>query len=296
MRAITLLDPLAPMCWRGLALWPDGIGTALAAAQGDDPDVVGRLEDIIVREEAANWAAMRPDRCDVVALSVDARRHHSWLQQRGQIGGSQQLTYLLNPLMPCASPLVAGRWVARLTDLLPALEATATKVDHRQVEPVDSHVGAFVAARLERRMDAGGTDSGAAYIAQLRMLADLQSRESARSVPDLAAWLVDRAGPVLATWRNRKRRAALEERLRTLTASGSLAPLLQALEDPVERNADAREAQQASETLVRIDAELAHIAVGGPARAATASRLGQEIAAGFGLAALATVLAVAALS
>ena len=33
MRAIAVLDPLAPLCWRGLALWPDGIGTALAAAQ-----------------------------------------------------------------------------------------------------------------------------------------------------------------------------------------------------------------------------------------------------------------------
>ena len=38
MRAIAVLDPLAPLCWRGVALWPDGIGTALAAAQGSDPD------------------------------------------------------------------------------------------------------------------------------------------------------------------------------------------------------------------------------------------------------------------
>ncbi len=37
MRAIALLDPLAPLCWRGMALWPDGIGTALAAAQGIRP-------------------------------------------------------------------------------------------------------------------------------------------------------------------------------------------------------------------------------------------------------------------
>ena len=35
------------------------------------------------------------------------------------------MTYLLNPMMPCASPLLEGRWVARLSDLLPALEETA---------------------------------------------------------------------------------------------------------------------------------------------------------------------------
>ena len=51
MRAIAVLDPLAPLCWRGLVLWPDGIGTALAAAQASKPDAVVPLEEIILREE-----------------------------------------------------------------------------------------------------------------------------------------------------------------------------------------------------------------------------------------------------
>jgi hypothetical protein len=46
---------------------------------------------------------------------------------------------------------------------------------------------------------------------------------------------------------------------------------------------------------VRIDHELAQIASGAQQRAAAAARVGQEIAAGFGLTALATALAVAAL-
>ena len=82
MRAIAVLDPLAPLCWRGMALWPDGIGTALAAAQGSDPDTVARLEEIIIREETSNWAALRADRCDFAVLRVEARQQHSWLQQR----------------------------------------------------------------------------------------------------------------------------------------------------------------------------------------------------------------------
>ena len=153
MRVIAVLDPLAPLCWRGVALWPDGIGTALAAAQGSDPDAVAWIEEIILREETGNWAALRADRCDVAVLRVEARQQHSWLQQRGQGAGVPRLTYLLNPMMPCASPLLDGRWVARLSDLLPALEETAGRVDHRQTEPVDAHVAAFISARLERRMD-----------------------------------------------------------------------------------------------------------------------------------------------
>jgi hypothetical protein len=288
------------MCWRGVALWPDGIGAALAVAQTNDPDVVARLEQIVIGEEAGNWGTLRADRCDFAVLRVEARQQHSWLQQRGQGGGVSRLAYLLNPLLPCSSPLMGGRWVARLSDLLPALEETAGNVDRRQGEPVDAHVAAFVSARLERRMDnelAAQTGSGAAgaCLAQLRVLAQLQSRLHPRPLPSLAAWLGARVAPVVATWRNRERRAALGERLRTLTQSGYLAPMLQALEDPAGRSVDAREAHAAVQQLARIDAELARIAGGAKGRAATAARLGQEIAAGLGLTVLATVLAVAAL-
>ena len=106
--------------------------------------------------------------------------------------------------------------------------------------------------------------------------------------------LAARAGPVLATLRNRARRAAMEERLRTVTAAGYLGPMVQVLEDPAGRTDDAREAQEAVLGLHGIDAELARIATGSAQRAALAARIGQEVAAGFGLAALAAVLAVAA--
>lgn len=212
-----------------------------------------------------------------------------------------RLTYLLNPLMPCGSPLFGGRWVARLADLLPALEATAGKIDHRQSEPVDTHVAAFISARLERRMDMelsaqiGGGTVEAACLAQLRVLAQLQSRLRLRPLPGLAAWLAARAGPVLAAWRNRERRATVEGQLRSLTQAGYLLPMLQALEDPAGRTADFREAQEAAQALWRIDAELREIADGSQNRVALSQRLGQEIAAGIGLTALATVLAMAAL-
>jgi eukaryotic-like serine/threonine-protein kinase len=301
MRVIAVLDPLAPLCWRGLALWPDAVGTAMAVGQVGDLDQVVRLEEIVTREEVGNWATLRPDRCDPAVLRVEARQQHSWLQTRSRRGGVARLVYLLNPLMPCASPLVEGSWVARLTDLLPALEATAGHIDRWQIEPVDMHVAAFISARLERRMDnelsdqVGEGASGHAFLAQLRMLAQLQSRLHARPLPALAAWLGARAGPVLATWRNRERRAGVEERLRALTEDGYLMPMLQTLEDPAGRSADAREARAASLALARIDAELTQIGGGAQGRAAAAVRLGQEIAAGIGLTALATVLAVTAL-
>jgi eukaryotic-like serine/threonine-protein kinase len=300
MRAIAVLDPLAPLCWRGVALWPDGIGTALAVAQSSDPDVVLRLEEVVTREEAGNWAVQRSDRCDVAVVRVEARQQHSWLQQRIP-GRVPRLAYLLNPLMPCASPLMGGQWVVRLPELLPTLEATAAHVDRQKTEPVDTEMAAFISARLERRMEqelaaqVGGDSLSVTCLAQLRVLSQLQSQFHSKPLPALAAWLGARVGPVLATWRNRERRAGLEERLQALTQAGYMAPMLQALDDPVGRAADAHEANEAVQHLARTDLELAQIASGGPSRTAAAARLGQEIAVGFGMTALAIALVVAAL-
>jgi eukaryotic-like serine/threonine-protein kinase len=298
-RAIAMIDPLAPLCWRGIALWPDAIGTAIAAV--DDPDVLIRLEELVTQEEVGNWATNRPDRCDYAVLRVDARQHHAWLQQRGLSGGMARLAYLLNPLMPCSSSLMGGRWVAQLPDLLPALESTAGRVDHKQTAPVDVQIAAFISARLERRMEndlAALSGSGlpdAVAVAQLRALAHLQSRFQIRPVPALAAWLAAQAAPVLATWRNRERRTAIAERIQALVDAGYLAPMLAALDDPAARTADVYESRLAADELNRIDTELAQIASGARIRAAAADRLGQEIAAGFGLAALAAVLVATAL-
>jgi hypothetical protein len=171
----------------------------------------------------------------------------------------------------------------------------------RQKGPVDPNIAVFISARLERRMDnelaalAGTGTPDAVCLAQLRALAQLQNRYRLPPLPTLAAWIAGQAGPLLATWRNRDRRAAVTERLKVLADTGYLAPMLAAVDDPAARGADAQEAQHAASQLSRIDMELAQIANGASARAAAASRLGQEIAAGFGLTALATVLAVAAL-
>jgi hypothetical protein len=261
-----------------------------------------RLQELIGLELAGNWAAVRPERCDFAVLRADARQQHAWLQLRGAGGGEARLCYLLNPLMPCTSKLMGRHWVTRLPELLQALEATSGEVDRKQVRPVDANIAAFIAARSERRLDnellalAGDGSDDAACLAQLRILAQLQARHRTQPLPGLAAWLAEQAGPALATWCNRDSRASITERLKALAQAGYLAPMLALLDDPAGRDADASRARQAAAEIARIDAELAQIAGGAGSRAMLASRFGQEIAAGIGLATLASVLAVVALS
>lgn len=297
MRAVATIDPLAPLCWRDVAMWPDGLGPLLAAAPGE-PALAANLEDLIGVEATAGWGALRPERCDFTMLRLDARQYRAWLASRGIAGGLPRLAYLLNPLLPCASPLVADRWVGRLADLPASIEAAIAA--NPKAVPLDAQMAAFIAARGDSRLEAdtntlSGTAQNPIGLPELRLFAQLQLRFHPRPLPALAAWIVAASAPMVALWHNRPRRQELADRLRPLAQAGMLPPILALLEDPPGRNADASGAKLAAAELNRIDAELRDIAAGTRGRSDTAARIGQEIAAGAGLAALATMIGLAVL-
>jgi len=297
MRVVATIDPLAPLCWRGVAMWPDGLGPLLAVASGE-PALASSLEDLIAVEAAASWGVLRPERCDFAVLRLEARQNRAWLGTRGPAGGLARVTYLLNPLLPCASPLVADRWVGRLADLPAALEAAIAA--NPKAAPLDAQLSAFIAARGDSRLETetntlAGTPQNPIGLPELRLLAQLQVRYHPRPLPSLAAWIAGAAAPMVALWNNRPRRQELADRMRALAPAGMLLPMLALLEDPAGRSADANGAKLAAAELNRIDAELRGIAAGARERSTVAARIGQEIAAGVGLAALATMLALAVL-
>ena len=343
MRTVAILDPLAPMCWNSLMLWPDAIGTALAALQ--DPAAAGNANQpganqlgakqpglnqtganqtgakqagvnqpgatltgaepansiarLVASEAHVTWAGLRPERGEARMLRQDARQLRALLQLPGPAGGVLRLTYQLNPLLPCTSPGLELRWVARLADLMPALEAAARR-DAKQVLLITPAVAAFIAARGDRGLENAvtrlGDNPGAVDpLAQLRLLAQLQSRYHPKPLPALGGWVTERAEALLAGWHSRPRRMLLQPKLRELATSGELATLLALLEDPQAHRNDELERQVAVRNLGWLDATLAGIATGAPARAEHARRLGQEVAAGLGLTALAMMLLIAAL-
>ena len=296
MAAVAVIDPLAPLCWRGLSVWPDGIGATLASALPGDPGTLGLLEEMVKCEAPASWAMFRAERNDILTARQAGRIQRTALQIRGIAGGITRLAYLLNPLLPCGSPLMMGRWVVRAADLLPALEAAAEQ--NFPAELIDGHVAAFIATRGDRRFDRdlaalGGKPAGRA-LAQIRLLSDLQAKFSPQPLLRLARRVADMAGPLLLEWHNRTKRAAMGEHLDKLAGAGMLAPMLALIEDPGGRSADSEGAAKAAEELARIDHELASIKHGDNARNLLAARIGQETAAGLGLVAAAMALILAA--
>ena len=132
-------------------------------------------------------------------------------------------------------------------------------------------------------------------VAMLRLLSELQTRFHPAPLPGLAAWLAARATPLIERWQNRDHRAQVSARLAELTAAGLLPPIASLLHDPSGQELDARELRVAQAELARLDEALTVITGDGPRRAVIAAHIGQEIAAGLGVGAVAVAMVLAAI-
>ncbi len=296
MRAVAQIDPLAPMMWRGTSFWPDALGPMMAAG----PECQAVVTEVVAAEAVVQWSVMRDERSDARWSRTDGQRQRAILQVRGPSGGAPRLLYTLNPVLPCESPLLAGRWVVSLADLPPVLDAAIGQLD-ADTNPLDNHLLAFMAVRGERRLDMevnalnGRLTDAERLTAELRLLAALQARFWPHPLPGITAWITSRGTPLVVQWHYRPKREEVAAELNRLATQGLLMPMLTLVADAATREADSQGAERARLELAGIDLELAAIADGAEARASYARRIGQEIVAGVGLTALAAMLVLAAI-
>jgi hypothetical protein len=285
-RAVATLDPLAPLIWRGVALFPDGLGAALAGAMlSSQTALTAALEEILAQDAATPWLAGRPPRPDFIRMAQEIRSWRDWLNTRGVSGGLARVLYGANPLLGCASPLLGGRAVARLADLLPALEEAAPEADRKR-PPIDVQIAAFIAARAEPSVigDAnrlGGFASTADRLTVLGLFGRLQLRLKPEKLPRLAGWLVESGLAELGAWRSLETRRRLGAKLNELVAAGQIAPMAALLQDTSARAHDDTGAEAAAQRLAEIEASLAALQGGQAKRADQARQTAQEIATGL---------------
>jgi hypothetical protein len=297
MRAVAVLDQLAPLCWRGLSFWPDGLGPALVDAEAP---ALAALNQAIATEAIGAWAALRPDRCDPAALRVEARQHRAIMVRRGWAGGISMLRYMLNPLTHCSSRMLGRHLAVRIADLLPALELEAARPEALAGGPVDAEMAAFIVARQDLRLErefailadpasAEATQPGAVALAQVQVLARLQERVQGPPVLALATFLAASLRPAFVIWQSSTRRRELEASLDARAATGRLEGLLELLDNPPLRGQDEREAADARDEVARIDAILASLRAQREDRVEATRRVGQEAAAALGMIAASAV-------
>jgi hypothetical protein len=295
MRCIVAIDPLAPLVWRGIAVQPDGIGPAIAGAS---VSLLAALQEIVATEAVQDYCNAGDGRHTRSGLKEDQRDWRIWLLARGPAGGVNRLAYGMNPMLACASHLLAGHPVVRVADLLPALDAAAAAAD-RSRPPMDSHIAGFIAARAESAI-AGDLATLTSFAAQedrlalLRLFGRLQSRLHPEPLPDLAAWLVSSGLASVQDWASHHTRTQLENNLKIAVAQGQIADIATLLDDEPSRRADRLGAAQAVSRVAQLEDALAAITRDAPRRADAARNLSYEMVTGAGLlASLGAILALA---
>jgi hypothetical protein len=218
----------------------------------------------------------------------DARDFRRWLNSRGPAGGLKRLIYGANPMLACASPLLANHTVVRITDLLPALNEAAAAADRAKQPPIDAHIAAFIAARADSTVTgellALKSFAGPAErLAVLRLFARLEARLQPGPLPGLGGWLLQSGFATLADWRSQSRRAELEETVKTAAAAGHIGAMLHLVDDPAARREDESGAEQAAARIRLLQAALDDIKGSDDRRTRIAQTLGQELATGAGL-------------
>jgi hypothetical protein len=294
MRAAVMLDPLAPLWWRGVALWPDALGGMLADGGFDNV-----VEDLISNEIIGAWGAIPPERSDTMLLQGEGRRLRGLLRQRGLAGGLNRLRYALNPLLSCASRLLDEVWVTEPADLLLQLERVSGRSPTLLNGIVDDDIAVFLIARLPHGVEGeiarlNVSEPIERALAQLNLLARLQELTRAVAagacLPQLAAWFADQCRPLLVTWPNRKRVDEVEAALPVLITQGRLRPLLTAFDDPARDGQDEAMRVIVRDRVDRIDRALIDLRTGRDARRTMARDLGGQIAIGLGIASVTVML------
>jgi eukaryotic-like serine/threonine-protein kinase len=293
MHTISAINPRMPLCWRGVALFPDALPSILAEGTGGRSDMLTTAEELLVNEIAGSWspADQRQGRTD----RPDISGHR--LPGGGQ-AGLLRLFYGLNPLLPCRVPAMAARWIADIPSLMRFLERVASDKATANVgngdvgdSLIDLHIAAFIAAHADRKVEMqvhrllASKDSAARRIGELVLLQVLQTRYHPAPLPSLAKWMAARLRPDLERWQNKPHRQAMQARLDVLAQAGVMSRLLDLTEDAVGQALDSAGSIRAAGEMAAIDAEVATIDNNDKLRFADAERFGHAIAGGIGLSA-----------
>ncbi len=233
------LDPEGPIRYKGMAFLPEGIGPVFAAEmlRGDPKDII----DVILRGIHKNWFRGQAQ-AQAFEKRLDAME--KWLRAPVLGSGPERCLYEFNFTLPCQSPLVAGRHVTDLSELIRALDTVAEDVDPKK-PPVDRHVAAFIASRLGNEVDAhlavmADPSLDRQVLGMLSLLALVQWRTGIETLYGLTRWMGGQVGPALETYHSRQRRHDIERDIPKLARKGSLTELYNRIEDPEARQEDYR--------------------------------------------------------
>ncbi len=238
------LDPQAPIRYKGLAFMPDGFGPAMAVELLRHGDATVATE-VLDYEIPLNWYAVQKTVFAGASIQqVEYAQLRGHLSVGGMGYGYERCLYELNPSLPCQSEIIIKDYAYHIDDLLPALDAAASRVDTK-TKPMDRHIAGFIAARFDEDIlphlkALAAPNEETAAIGMLSLLAFLQWKLRVPSLFGLSSWVGGLLGPAIGTYHSRTTRREIEKEIPRLVRKGSLPELFDLIDNAENRRIDAQ--------------------------------------------------------
>lgn len=282
-KACMVLDPLAPIQFKGFSFMPDGYGPALAVE-------VLRRGNANIPVEALKidlptiWYSLQSG-----VFAGASTQQGEFAKLKGYLSiddlgyGFERCLYEINPSMPCLSEFIVKDYVTEIRELLPALDAAANHVDTNS-SPMDRHTTAFIAAHFDEDIHPhlkalSSTAEDSSTIGMLSLLAFLQWKLRIGTLLGLSSWVGGLLGPAINTYHSRLTRRDIEKEIPGLVRKGSLPELFDLIDNTENRKADTEGYQAAATEYASAEYEIRDIEGAGTERQTKAERTGKQAAA-----------------
>ncbi len=287
-RVCMQLDRFGPIRFQGVAAMPTGLGAVFLDAElRGEEQTAGTVAAAISQGVVNDWfeAQSNSDRVIYDKEIKEFQQISQLLKHKGLGYGIERCLYMLNPSIPCLSPMLGDVIVGQVSELLPELER---QIDHSGSFDalVDSHLAAFIASRIKGNIDrqlmfleAADDDPLKVRQGMLAILAKVQDKHGPDELPALSQWFAAELDPLIDGFHAQSTREKLRRKVRALGAQGDLVALNECFDNEAGRKEDDQGRQRAAHEFAAASREISKLE--SREFQESAQRLGWKIAVGI---------------
>lgn len=230
-----VLDPPAPVRYKGLSILPSGYGSALAEAisRGEDIQAYGEM---ILNQFFSSWVNARFEEiADGAGIIASFEKTRNFLTQKAAGYGIERVLYTLNRETACLSPALKDFFVLSPDGLLTALEIISRQ-GNRPEAIFDRHMISFLSVRESKMIDPflghiTSPDRGNQIVGITRALSAIQRRFKMGPVPGLTSWIASLTAPAVERYYDHDLRKEIAKKIDRAKDTGILANILDLIDD-----------------------------------------------------------------
>lgn len=148
------------------------------------------------------------------------------IKQKSLSAGFERCLYIIDPEVPCLSPLLDRYYVQTTTDMMNAFEGICEK-SSRATILFDRHVVSFLSVKDRQNIDPyfidlSSSDPRKKVLAQLKVLATIQKRLDLGAYPAIARWVLKNFTPVFDRFHDSEKSASFKAKAERLVKDGDL--------------------------------------------------------------------------